>query len=176
MYWCLQCACHPCGHDIITSTYCHPWSQARREEVGTQDELSCPSMSLISFVGIASWGVVTLKSGTSDVSNRELSPGGLGLKVTGLSVDRKAHVGTWKVEADRRRLQGHPGLHRILSPMKQNIHVKDQVGLICFESWLISCLCYKSTSVIPTPPPTRGPLSWLPYVMKLAKAWLMPWI
>lgn len=63
--------------------------------------------------------------------------GGLGLKVTGLSVDRKAHVGTWKVEADGRRLQGHLGLHRILSPMKQNVHVKDQVGLICSESWLL---------------------------------------
>lgn len=152
----------PRGHNTITSTYCHPWSQARREEMETQDELPCPSMGLILFLGIASWGVVTLKSGTSDVSNRELSPGGLGLKVTGLSVDRKPHVGTWKVEADRWRLQGHPVLHRSLSPMKQNTHVKDQVGLICFESWLlgnISYLCYKFTSVIPTPPPTCGLLS-----------------
>lgn len=105
--------------------------------------------------------------GTSDVSNRALSPGGLGLKVTRLSVGRKPHVGSWKVEADRRRLQGHPVLHRILSPMEQNTHVKDQVGLICFESWLlwqhqlsfgnISCLCYKFTSVIPTPPRNTWP-------------------
>lgn len=62
---------------------------------------------------------------------------GSGLQVTDPSIDRNPHFGTWEVEADRLGIQDHHVLPEILSQTKQNTHIKDQVGFICFESWLL---------------------------------------